>query len=142
MASHRKPATRARRSETAALASARLAPHRASISALAAPMALATLDRPRPEPVAEARMFLDEAALVSANDDPLSRSGWGSVSKGQSAATVQVPGMTPESLVLVTLQSVLAKVYVHGAVPAKGEFTVHLSKRAPRDTRFAWHVLD
>ena len=43
---------------------------------------------------------------------------------------------------LVTLQSVLARVYVHGAVPADGEFTVHLSKKAPRDTRFAWHVLD
>ena len=62
--------------------------------------------------------------------------------KGQSAATVRVPGMTSDSLVLVTLQSVLARVYVHGAVPADGEFTVHLSKKASRATRFAWHVLD
>jgi hypothetical protein len=44
--------------------------------------------------------------------------------------------------VLVTLQSVLARVYMHGAVPADGEFTVHLSKKASRETRFAWYVLD
>jgi hypothetical protein len=50
--------------------------------------------------------------------------------------------MTPDSLVLVTLQSVLARVYVHGAVPGHGRFTVHLNKKASRETRFAWYVLD
>jgi hypothetical protein len=120
MASHRKPATRARRSETAALASARLAPHRTSLVTGPAPTAVATLERPRVD----------------------ARSGWGSVAKGRSAATVRVPGLTSDSLVLVTLQSVLARVHVLAAVPADGDFTVHFSKKASRESKFAWHVLD
>jgi hypothetical protein len=140
MANHRKHSTRAR-TETAALASRRLAPHRTS-PAVVAPTALATLDKPRASAHADLVNRTADFASAAAPDVPFSRSGWGSVSKGQSAATVPVRGMTSDSLVLVTLQSVPARVYVHGAVPAQGEFTVHLSKKAPRATRFAWYVLD
>jgi hypothetical protein len=50
--------------------------------------------------------------------------------------------MTSESLVLVTLQSARSGVHVLGAVPADGKFTVHLSKKAPRLTKFAWFVVN
>jgi hypothetical protein len=119
MANHRKTTDGARRSHNAALAN-RLALHRATRPTVAGAGALATLEPPRPEP-----------AAASA-----------SVPKGQSSETVTVSGMTSDSLVLVTLQSARSGVHVLGAVPAHGEFTVHLSKKAPRATRFAWYVVN
>jgi hypothetical protein len=71
-----------------------------------------------------------------------SRSGSALVPKGAKMRTVTVVGATPASLVLVTLQSVRSGVSVLGAVPEHGTFTVHLNKKAPRDTKFAWFVLN
>jgi hypothetical protein len=119
MANHRKTADGARRSHNAALAS-RLALHRTARPTVAGASAMATLEAPRPEP-----------AAASAT-----------VPKGQSSETVSVSGMTSESLVLVTLQSARSGVHVLGAVPADGKFTVHLSKKAPRLTKFAWFVVN
>jgi hypothetical protein len=71
-----------------------------------------------------------------------SLSGSGSVSAGHSVESVSVSGLTSSSLVLVTLQSAFSDVYVQSAVPASGHFTVHLSKKAPHATKFAWFVLN
>jgi hypothetical protein len=71
-----------------------------------------------------------------------SRSGSSSVAAGHATKTVSVSGITSSSLVLVTLQSASSGVYVQSAVPASGQFTVHLSKKAPNTTKFAWFVLN
>jgi hypothetical protein len=71
-----------------------------------------------------------------------SRSGSASVPAGHSSNTVSVSGMKASSLVLVTLQSAYAGVYVQSAVPASGMFTVHLSQTAPHKTHFAWFVIN
>jgi hypothetical protein len=71
-----------------------------------------------------------------------SRSGSSSVSAHQTTKTVTVSGISPASLVLVTLQSAISGVYVQSAVPASGHFTVHLSKTASQATKFAWFVLN
>lgn len=71
-----------------------------------------------------------------------SRSGSAQVPKGAKTQTVTVSGMSADSLVLVTLQSAHSGVSVLGAVPEDGTFAVHLNKKAPRETRFAWFVLN
>lgn len=71
-----------------------------------------------------------------------SRSGSSSVSAGHWSKSVSVSGMTSSSLVLVTLQSNYSGVYVQSAVPASGKFTVHLGKKAPHTTHFAWFVIN
>lgn len=70
-----------------------------------------------------------------------SRSGAASVAQGSATKTVTVAGMTASSLVLVTLQVSVSGLYIAGAVPGSGKFTVHLNKAAPTATRFAWFAL-
>lgn len=70
-----------------------------------------------------------------------SRTGGGTVATGHSTHAVSVSGLTSSDLVLVTLQTANAGMYVLGAVPATGKFTLHLSKNAPHPTKFAWFVL-
>jgi hypothetical protein len=70
-----------------------------------------------------------------------SRSGAATVAQGSKTKTVTVSGMTSSSLVLVTLQVSVAGLYVAGAVPGSGKFTVHLNKSAPTTMRFAWFAL-
>lgn len=80
-------------------------------------------------------------ALKVTGKTSFSRSGAASVGQGSKTKAVTVSGMTATSLVLVTLQVSVAGVYVSGAVPAAGKFTVHLNKAAPTSMRFAWFVL-
>jgi hypothetical protein len=49
--------------------------------------------------------------------------------------------LTSASLVLATLQTHASGVYVASAVPAKGQFTLHLSKKATKKVKFAWFVV-
>ncbi|HZC51294.1 MAG TPA: hypothetical protein VE441_02175 [Mycobacterium sp.] len=70
-----------------------------------------------------------------------SRSGAASVAQGTRTKTVNIAGMTASSLVLVTLQKTVNGVYLEGAIPGSGKFTVRLSKTAPTAIRFAWFVV-
>jgi hypothetical protein len=77
-----------------------------------------------------------------------SRSGVATVASGQRAVTVGLAGVTPNSLVLATLQnnqsSVLGpQVWILAATPGAGSFTIVLSGPArPVALRVAWIVFD
>lgn len=70
-----------------------------------------------------------------------SRSGHATVASGTKTKTVTVSTMTSSSLVLVTLQNTATGIYIAGAVPASGKFTVHLNNAAPTNMKFAWFIL-
>lgn len=80
-------------------------------------------------------------ALQVSGKTHFSRSGSASVAQGSRTKSVTVSGMTSSSLVLVTLQVSVSGLYVAGAVPATGKFTLHLNKAAPTKMKFAWFVL-
>lgn len=71
-----------------------------------------------------------------------SHSGAASITQGSKAKTIKVSGMTASSLVLVTLQTTASGIYLAGAVPGSGAFTVRLNKAAPKSMRFAWFVIN
>jgi hypothetical protein len=164
VANHRKHAAGAPRSEAAAIISKHVALRRTGLVTVAGVPLVTTLAEPPAEPADDTEFMLggqranrhsfaargrvvrhdekhrpgsDAATGVSGDG-----TGSASVPKGRSTETVSVSGMTLDSLVLVTLQSVNSGVHVLGAVPAHGEFTVHLSKKAPQATKFAWSVLN
>lgn len=68
-------------------------------------------------------------------------SGVAAVSAGQRTKTVSVPGMTASSLVLATIQDPQNGVFIEGAKPAAGSFTITLSKNAASSLPVAWFVL-
>lgn len=80
-------------------------------------------------------------ALAVTGKVHFSRAGSATVAQGTRVKTVNVSGMTASSLVLVTLQKAVTGVYVEGAVPASGRFTVHLNKAVPTAMKFAWFVV-
>jgi hypothetical protein len=129
MAQHRRSAASTRRSEAAALIDRHVVLRRSPMPGVPA------------EPVRAAVPVGAATATLTAPREA-SRSGASSVAKGKSSEIVPVAGMTPDSLVLVTLQAARPGVYVQCAVPGHGGFTVHLSKKAPRATKFAWIVLN
>ena len=81
-------------------------------------------------------------ALAVSGKATFSNSGSGFVRLGRKSKTVKVSGMTAKSLVLVTLQSPISRLYVTSAKPALGGFTVHLNRKTPAKAKFAWFVLN
>jgi hypothetical protein len=73
-----------------------------------------------------------------------SRSGILTVPAGHSSVAHPVEGLTPRSMILVTLQEDLAGTWIRSAVPApeSSKFTVHLNHSAPAHAKVAWLVID
>ena len=146
MANRRKHTVSARRTEAAALIDRHVMLRRAAPAPAPVPAHVAVpVLGPAPAPVALTAVAEPRPAIPPDEFVPHphnSRSGSANVTKGQSTQTVSVAGMRPDSLVLVTLLAVRPGVYVQAAVPGAGGFTVHLNKKAPRATKFAWIVLD
>lgn len=70
-------------------------------------------------------------------------SGICTVPKKRSYVNADVGGLTPWSMVLATLQTNSAGVYIQAAVanPTKGKITIYLNKAAPVATKVAYLVL-
>jgi hypothetical protein len=81
-------------------------------------------------------------ALFVAGKTHFSRSGSAKVGAGKSSVKVNVPGLTANNLVLATLQKSVRGVYIEGAVPAAGHFTVKLSKTTGTAIKVAWMVIN
>lgn len=71
-----------------------------------------------------------------------SRSGVAAIAAGKTAVKVTLAGVTASSLVLATLQQVLAGVVIAGAVPGSGSFTIHLTNAPSKRVKVAWFVID
>jgi hypothetical protein len=71
-----------------------------------------------------------------------SRSGKSYVSASRSTRVITLAGVTTASLIIVTLQTYRAGVYVLAAVPAAGKFTVYLNKVVPGTTYFAYFIVN
>jgi hypothetical protein len=82
------------------------------------------------------------AALHVTGRAHFSRSGAASVGQGHKTRVVNVAGVTASSLVLVTMQTTATGVFLAGAVPGSGKFTVKLNKNAPTNMKFSWFVLN
>src|SRR6185312_9910654 len=68
-------------------------------------------------------------------------SGTVSVPAGQKSARVKVAGLTSANIVLATIQNPQAGVFIEGAQPGKGSFTITLSKKAPGAVHVGWFVI-
>jgi hypothetical protein len=64
------------------------------------------------------------------------------VAAAHSALNVDVSGITSSSLVLATLQKTASGVYVAGAVPTTGHFTLYLNRTVPVNMKFAWFIIN
>jgi hypothetical protein len=69
-------------------------------------------------------------------------SGVATVPGGKKTATVQVGGLTTSSMVFATIQQPQSGVYIEGAAPGNGSFTLTLSKEPSAPLHVAWFVLE
>ena len=69
-------------------------------------------------------------------------SGVNSVPSGQRTLTVKASGITATSKVLATIQKPQSGVFIEGAEPGNGSFTITLSKNASSALPVAWFVLE
>lgn len=68
-------------------------------------------------------------------------SGTASVPAGQNSVKVTVGGLTTANIVLATIQNPQAGVFIEGAQPGAGSFTITLSKKAPSAVHVGWFVI-
>jgi hypothetical protein len=54
---------------------------------------------------------------------------------------VSVAGLTSANIVLATIQNPQAGVFIEGAQPSSGSFTITLSKKAPGAVHVGWFVI-
>ena len=73
-----------------------------------------------------------------------SRSGLLTIAAGKSSVSTTRPALNPATMVLATLQSNRAGVYIQAAVasPAAGKITIYLNKKVTAATKVAYFVLD
>ena len=69
-------------------------------------------------------------------------SGLATVKAGHDAVTVSVPGLKPSNIVLATIQQPQHGIFIIGALPAHGSFTITLSGSVESDTKVGWMVLE
>ena len=83
---------------------------------------------------------LDISGRVSFSD----RSGLLTIAANRSSISTAVPALTAGSMVLATLQTNRAGIYIQAAVanPATGRITIYLNKRVTAATKAAYFVLD
>jgi hypothetical protein len=60
---------------------------------------------------------------------------------GRKTVTVTASAVTSSSIVLATLQISKSGLYVQGAVPGAGSFTINLNKTASADLPVGWFVI-
>lgn len=72
------------------------------------------------------------------------RAGRATIAKGARSVSVKVPALSAKSMVLATLQTNRAGVYIQAAVakPTLGKITIVLNKSVPAATKVAYFVLD
>jgi hypothetical protein len=68
-------------------------------------------------------------------------SGTVSVPAGQGSVKVTVAGLTSANIVLATIQNPQSGVFIEGAQPGAGSFTITLSKKAPGAVHVGWFVI-
>jgi hypothetical protein len=68
-------------------------------------------------------------------------SGTVSVPAGSSSVKVSVAGLTSANIVLATIQNPQSGVFIEGAQPGAGSFTITLSKKAPAAVHVGWFVI-
>ncbi len=86
----------------------------------------------------------DGIAIKAMGVTQFSRSGRGTIPKGESTFTVSGVRIDPESLVLATLQQDRGAIYVRSAVPTDfgNSFTITLNQRVPQDTVVGWFIVN
>jgi hypothetical protein len=94
----------------------------------------------------EAGVFPGGSGLALRADGPVvfSRSGLLTIAAGKSSISKAVPALSATSMVLATLQTNRAGVYIQAAVasPRTGRITIYLNKTMPAATKVAYFVLD
>jgi hypothetical protein len=68
-------------------------------------------------------------------------SGTVSVPAGSNSVKVSVAGLTTANIVLATIQNPQSGVFIEGAQPSSGSFTITLSKKAPAAVHVGWFVI-
>ncbi len=81
-------------------------------------------------------------ALKVAGRAKFSHSGVVSVPGGHTTAHVSVPGMVSSNIVLATIQNPQSGIFIEGAAPGSGGFTVTLSGSSESSVKVGWIVLD
>jgi hypothetical protein len=71
-----------------------------------------------------------------------SRSGKITIGRGRSSVAKALAGVTASSLVIATLQTYRAGVYIAAATPALGSFRIRLNKAAAGPTVVVWMILN
>jgi len=87
---------------------------------------------------------LGHLGLTVAGRVMFDRSGVLTIAKNKSSVSTSVPALSADSMVLATLQTNRAGVYIQAAVasPASGKITIHLNKKVTGSTRVAWFVME
>jgi hypothetical protein len=81
-------------------------------------------------------------ALQVSGTAQFSMSGVVTVTKGHASLTVTAAGVRTTNLVLATIQTPEAGVYIEGAAPSSGSFRITLSKAVSADMQIGWLVLE
>ena len=71
-----------------------------------------------------------------------STAGAAAVEKGRASVGVKMPGVTPHSLVVATIQRDRADTYVRGVLVGAGSFRILLNRRVGAKTKVAYFVIE
>ena len=86
---------------------------------------------------------LNNWALQIAGRVSFSQSGTLTIAAGKSSVSAAMPALSPTTMVLATLQTNRAGVYIQAAVagPAAGKITIYLNKKVTAATKVAYFIL-